>query len=25
VFTDDSFVRFLNTPEVLVTVTMKKK
>jgi YbbR domain-containing protein len=25
VFTDDSFVRFVNTPEVLVTVTMKKK
>ena len=25
VFTDDSFVRFLNTPEVVVTVTMKKK
>jgi YbbR domain-containing protein len=25
VFTDDSFVRFLNTPEVAVTVTMKKK
>jgi YbbR domain-containing protein len=24
VFTEDSFVRFLNTPEVLVTVTMKK-
>jgi hypothetical protein len=25
VFTDDSFVRFLDTPEALVTVTMKKK
>jgi YbbR domain-containing protein len=25
VFTDDSFVRFLGTPEVVVTVTMKKK
>jgi YbbR domain-containing protein len=25
VFTDDSFVRFLNTPEVVVAVTMKKK
>jgi YbbR domain-containing protein len=25
VFTDDSFVRFLNTPEAVVTVTMKKK
>jgi YbbR domain-containing protein len=25
VFTEDSFVRFLNTPEALVTVTMKKK
>ena len=25
VFMDDSFVRFLNTPEVVVTVTMKKK
>jgi YbbR domain-containing protein len=25
VFTEDSFVRFLNTPEVVVTVTMKKK
>ena len=25
VFTEDSFVRFLNTPEVAVTVTMKKK
>jgi hypothetical protein len=24
VFTDDSFVRFLNTPEVVVTVKMKK-
>jgi YbbR domain-containing protein len=25
VFTEDSFVRFLNTPEAVVTVTMKKK
>ena len=25
VFTGDSFVRFLNAPEALVTVTMKKK
>jgi YbbR domain-containing protein len=25
VFTDDSFVRFLNAPEAVVTVTMKKK
>ena len=25
VFTEDSFVRFLNAPEVVVTVTMKKK
>ena len=25
VFTEDSFVRFLGTPEVVVTVTMKKK
>ena len=25
VFTEDPFVRFVNTPEVLVTVTMKKK
>jgi YbbR domain-containing protein len=25
VFTEDSFVRFLNSPEVVVTVTMKKK
>ncbi len=25
VFTDDPFVRFLSTPEVMVTVTMKKK
>ena len=25
VFTDDSFVRFLDSPEALVTVTMKKK
>ena len=25
VFTDDAFVRFLTTPEVLVTVTMKRK
>ncbi len=25
VFTDDSFVRFVNTPEAAVTVTMKKK
>ena len=25
VFTEDSFVRFLNTPDVVVTVTMKKK
>jgi hypothetical protein len=25
VFTDDPFVRFLDTPEALVTVTMKKK
>jgi len=25
VFTEDSFVRFLDTPEVVVTVTMKKK
>jgi hypothetical protein len=25
VFTEDSFVRFQNTPEVVVIVTMKKK